>query len=437
MNMAGVAGSGQILESIPTEFDYFESKVIQAAIEKEYDRDFFPISALQHGAPIEFLVRGADNLYLDLNNSKLEIKAKITMANGTNVGANVDVGPTNLTLHSLFSKVEMELSGKPITDSNNLYPYRAFLETLLSYDEDIAKTRLVAENWIKDTVSHYDDFSVAGGGTNLGFKARATRFATSNVVTMIGRPHIDLFHQDKDLPPGCDMKLRLIPSTDAFAIEKDHGTAEAFQIKITSARLLVRTKELSPTIQLAHERMLQTHNIRLPFTKVAMKTLNIPVGVTSIEFDNLYTGQIPDRILVGLLGDDRMNGDYEHNPFGFAHFNLSHIVLKVNGEQYPRLPYQPNFARSDYIREYLGLLEALNLDIGPKTIDLSPSDWANACPIFMFRIAPSGLPSIPRTGTARLDLKFTGATGQAINVLLYAEYPAIVEIDRDRNVIVA
>ena len=53
----------QILERIPKEFDYFESKKIQPAIVNEFDRWYRP-SSLQPGAPMEFEVKGSDDLFL-------------------------------------------------------------------------------------------------------------------------------------------------------------------------------------------------------------------------------------------------------------------------------------------------------------------------------------------------------------------------------------
>ena len=424
-----------VVESVPTEFDYFQSKVIQAAILNEYDVDYQPVTAMQPGAPIEFLIKGSDQLYLDVNQSKLEIKGRITTAAGGNIAGNADVALTNLSLHSLFKKVEVELCGKTLSDSNELYPYRAFFETLLSFDDDVGRTRLIAEGWQKDTPGSFDDFRVGNNGANTGFKARAARTATSTSITLIGRPHADLFHQDKDIPSGCDLRLRFIPAADAFLIKKDANTAEQYRFRIESARFWARTKELSPSLMLAHEKMLQTQNMRIPYTKVAMKSVSIPIGVTSIEMDNVYTGAMPDRILLALIANNRLNGDYNLNPYSFEHFNLSQIALKVNGEQFPRIAYEPNFANGDYIREYFGLLEALSMDIGPKAIALTPTEWATSYPFFMFRLTPSGLPTIPRTGKARLSLKFRQATAAAISALLFAEFPEVIEIDRYRNIV--
>lgn len=51
-----MAVAGNVMESIPTEFDYFESTVIQAAILNEYDHPFGPIGTFQPGAPIEIVI---------------------------------------------------------------------------------------------------------------------------------------------------------------------------------------------------------------------------------------------------------------------------------------------------------------------------------------------------------------------------------------------
>ena len=65
-----------------TELNLFEPTVIQTAIQKEYDRDYLPLAPIVNGAPIEFLVNGNSKDFLDLNDSQLEIKVKLTNAVG-------------------------------------------------------------------------------------------------------------------------------------------------------------------------------------------------------------------------------------------------------------------------------------------------------------------------------------------------------------------
>ncbi|HSN23010.1 MAG TPA: hypothetical protein VLS45_02370, partial [Methylomicrobium sp.] len=70
---------------------------------------------------------------MDFANSYLHVVAKLTKADGTDLDANAAVGPVNLFLHSLFSQVDISLNGTQITPATNTYPYRAMIETLLSY----------------------------------------------------------------------------------------------------------------------------------------------------------------------------------------------------------------------------------------------------------------------------------------------------------------
>ena len=63
---------------------------------------------------------------------------------GNDLADDAAVGAVNLFLHSLFSQVDISLNGTLITASTNTYPYRAMLETLLSYGEDAKKFHLTS-----------------------------------------------------------------------------------------------------------------------------------------------------------------------------------------------------------------------------------------------------------------------------------------------------
>ena len=68
---------------------------------------------------IEFTVKGANDLYLDLNNSLLHVLAKIIKADGTNIDANT-AAPINLTLQSMFREIGLVLNGGNVGDTSQL-----------------------------------------------------------------------------------------------------------------------------------------------------------------------------------------------------------------------------------------------------------------------------------------------------------------------------
>ena len=97
-------------------------------------------------SPIEFHVDASGEDYIDFANTMLYVKAKITRVDGTNLKVDSPIRPSNLFLHSLFSPVDVSLNGTLITASTNTYPYRAMMETLLSYGEDAKRTQLTTRS---------------------------------------------------------------------------------------------------------------------------------------------------------------------------------------------------------------------------------------------------------------------------------------------------
>ena len=86
----------------------------------------------------------------------------------------------------------IKIADKLVTESNNLYHFRALMETLLNYEAGVMKTRLKCEGYEDDNA--LADTSSAAGGTNTGLKAREVKFNASQVVRLIGRLHSDLWH---------------------------------------------------------------------------------------------------------------------------------------------------------------------------------------------------------------------------------------------------
>ena len=89
----------------------FEPVMQQSYLQKQFGFKFHPIATITPGSPIEFFVKTAAKLYLDLNNSRFMVRCRIVKKNGTNMFA-ADAcisGVVNLLLHSLFKKVTVLL----------------------------------------------------------------------------------------------------------------------------------------------------------------------------------------------------------------------------------------------------------------------------------------------------------------------------------------
>jgi len=143
--------------------------------------EYHPLTAVADGSPIEFEIGGSSDDYIDFGNN-----------NGTDSGAAANTAPVNLFLHSLFFQVGIQLNGTLITSSTNTYPYRAILETLLSYGENAKKTQLTSALYYEDAAVQTDTAALtAGDGVvpNKGLVKRSQHTNRSRVVDMMGRLH--------------------------------------------------------------------------------------------------------------------------------------------------------------------------------------------------------------------------------------------------------
>ena len=78
------------------------------------------------------------------------LKAKISKEDGTNIVKGVAVCPINLTLQSLWSQIDIKISGQSLSLSNNTYPYKAYFQTLLKTSSDAKDTQLTSQMFYLD-----------------------------------------------------------------------------------------------------------------------------------------------------------------------------------------------------------------------------------------------------------------------------------------------
>src|SRR6218665_121050 len=161
----------QSCECTKSELDLFIVPPTQTSIESGTFVEYNPIATISQGTPIEFSITGAGQDYLDLSNTQLYVRAQIVRANNEVIEAVDHVGPIDLFLHSLFSKVDITLNDTLVTASNNTYAYCSYLETLLSFGTGAKTSQLTS---YKDTARHFDNSNPHNDAAEtLGFKSRS------------------------------------------------------------------------------------------------------------------------------------------------------------------------------------------------------------------------------------------------------------------------
>ena len=166
-------------------------------------------------------------------------------ADGELLDATADVAPVNFWLHALFTQIDMTLRDTLVTTSNNTYPYKAYIETLLSFGTESKQSQLTASMWYKDT----NDFSL--DQHNKEYTKRKELARESHLIDMMGKLHLDLMFQDRYILIHTPIKLRLTRSKDKFAIVSPTDNT-IFKVKLDSVKMMIRKVQVNSVIQAAH-----------------------------------------------------------------------------------------------------------------------------------------------------------------------------------------
>ncbi|KAF0138277.1 MAG: hypothetical protein FD143_3692, partial [Ignavibacteria bacterium] len=203
-------------EFMLSEFDLFQSSKMQHQIQEQDYVEYSPISPIQYGTPFRIVANGGPQQYWDLYNSYVVLRVKLVKAAGGAFAAAAGVAPINDIFDTLFSNIEVSLNDTVVSDNNGHYAECAYINKLLSYSDDVQKSRMRLEGFIKDTAGQFNARAV--DGDNAGYKERLAMFAEGKEVELMGKLNCDLFNQTKAILPNCKLILNFIPHRSLYNI---------------------------------------------------------------------------------------------------------------------------------------------------------------------------------------------------------------------------
>lgn len=449
--------------------ELFQVPPTNIALEESKWMEYYPISSTLQSetAPIEFDIQGQGDEYIDLSQTYVQIVCKFTKDDGTALtGANTSVTPVNNIIHSLFSEIDVTLNGKIITPGTDTYPYKAYLEKLLSYRPKTLETQMKACSlWEKDTAGHMDDalttaptqtktqfnvvddkvtinaaqlgFPLPADGENEGLRKRRDAIENSKKITLIDRLYVDLFQQDRFIPNGVDIRLRFNRAKPAFHLMAHAGSSG--KISILSMLLWVRKVKPTATVLNAINERLNSETAKFPLRRVEVKTFTIPQGTQSKITDHLFQGQMPKRIVLGFVENAAFNGDLTKNPFNFKNANVKKLDVSINGETITTRPFEPDFANDLYLRSYLSLYQGLGKFGEDWAPDISFEEYKDGYTLWCVDFTKDQEAQLDKfhlieTGNLRIEVQFSQNTATTLNCLVYAEFDNLLEINKQREV---
>ena len=210
-------------------------------------------------------------------------------------------------------------------------------------------------------------------------------------------------------------------------------------MSLKEVTLFVRKVKPNPAVQLAHVKALQHATAKYPLRRVEVKSFTVSTGNRSITKKNLFLGQLPTRLVVGVVDNDAYNGVIIKSPFHFKHNNINFKTIYRDGVQIPSKPLQPHFANDRFIRSYLRLFTQMGQHYHDTGNAISREQYKDGCALFAFDLTPQMDSSkvgfeLIKHGNMRIEIHFATATARTLTVIVFAENDNLLEIDQDRNV---
>jgi hypothetical protein len=303
---------------VGTEFDIFAPKPIHSRVDQTIDTIYKPVASVDQ-SDLEFAIPGDSDTYLDLD-IKLFVKGKLVKPEGTALDNTDFTAGTNDLLNSVFSQCSITLNGTHLTRAAELYNYRAYIETLLTYGTDADASHLTNAYWYIDGPEMpacgptADDARTKG---NAGFADRWNRMKQSNRIKLYRRIHADICNVRLYLLSNIRLQIKFTKArTNFFLINKDNDTKVEF--KFLDAHLFVKRIRPNPAILAAHNQTLSKGILtRYNFTRVELKTFTFSSGSQSLSIDNTVLGTIPKRLIFTMIKNTDFLGTMHTNPYNF------------------------------------------------------------------------------------------------------------------------
>lgn len=418
---------------LKSELDLFNSPAIQLGIDSSSFVQIHPLASLSDKTPIEFYISGNGEHYLDLAHTILHLRIQVQKNTG-NLAATDVVAPINYILNTLFSECAVFLNDKQVSSQVN-YPYRAILESLLFTSKSRQDSILSSAGFFKDSAGSHD--AHVDNSSNAGFNTRRNLCKLSKSLDLIGALHFDLANQSKLLINGVNVRIKLERAKNAFALMASENN---YKIHIQAASLYVRKITVSPSVLIGQEKALEKGVVKMPIRRVDVKSFALSNGLQSSTIANAFIGQLPIRIILGFVSNDAFNGNIQKSPFKFSHYDVNYLCILNGNQMLPAKPFQPSFESNLYARSYFSLFTDLNRYHTSANINISFSEYKDGYTLYAVDLTPDLAASedhvsINKSGNIAIDLKFEKALPETVNLVVYAEYRNVIEIDKSRGVV--
>lgn len=410
-----------VKESQAFGFDYTTPLVVDTTQQERIEGFVRPTGGIAHDGPYEFVLPSVSDSYLMMNKMSLYVQARVLTMDDTAPAATNIVAPCNNLAHSLWENIEVSINDYILsTSSTNNTHYKAYLDTILSYDMTHAESLLENQQFFKDHPDHYEDFN---SEDNKVHRARHSIWKNGQTVDFMSTLCADFLRSPQHLAPGNKLTIKLTKANDRFLLNTEN-TTEPCKLKIVEMMLFYERIRLN-------DRIAHPTSERYLTVRSELKRFPLPTNMQNYNMKIHYGGKMPKMVVIGQVRTDAVDGVYHRNPFYFNHFGLNYLCLKVNGRSVPSDALKPDFRAKPPLvaREYNHLFKntgKMNISSGNC---VSLKDFRSGMSVFPFDFSPDlcngNHMHVSKEGEISLELAWATPLRTPITILVYLVYNEI------------
>ena len=203
-----------------------------------------------------------------------------------------------------------------------------------------------------------------------------------------------------------------------------------YAITIVNASLFVKKAAIAPAVQKAHILALERTTVKYPLRPVECKVYSIPTGALSHTHENLFLGALPKRLVLCCIDNKPVSRQEQRHQLRLRVRRRSSDTRQTLPAQLRRRPLRQE------LREHVHLDRQ---DMAGRGNCLTREEYRDGYTYFCFDLTPDQCDgpcfNLVQKGNLRLKFHFRAALQTTVNVVAYAEFESVLEIDKNRNVI--
>ena len=425
---------------LPSKLHFWGSLPTQTAIKEVKRTDFYPLSSLDSSDTVNFRIPKTPHQMLD----RVEIytEFRVLTADDRNPAANNNVSTVPDLSGALWRNVDVTIGGVSITQSfDNSYAMAHFFDTVVHTTSAMRHFMFEKEGLLLDHVSDkatsentvYYPTEPNQTAANTSGLIRANRIARGQRVAIVSDLNVSLFKQEKLLLPDLDIDISLTKNDPGFILLSAGDKTE--RIKLDRVVLQCTFVKPDDLYLVALETRLLKSNASYHADKSVLTFQNIPAGSLNPTFDNLFQGDLPYFFYCAVQDRSAFGKDRTKNPYTFHKF--TQINLTIDGDDYFPNPlkmigdnhgimYHEFLRSTGYINGGDTLIGAFYKPHQVMAFDLSQDKSQNQ----------QGHLNLKRGGATRLSLTLPEPAAENQVLMILAYYERVIEITKDREVIV-